>query len=264
MSDRQRDRSGAELNGCFRVPCHPCAGHTDRGGKRINQDHLAWRVWPEGALYVVTDGVGSYRGAEWMAREIAEAALDRAETERHRFAREPEAAMRALFVAAVATARERIRKERPDLGPRTTAVVAWASPTALVLGHVGDSRGYRFDASGIRFHTRDHSLARELIDGGALDAAAAAHHPAQRQLTRSLGLDQPAEVEVSVQAPLAPGEALLLCSDGVWAEVDETAIRALASAPDPADAVRRLVETAVARAGANPPARNDDPWSRPR
>jgi protein phosphatase len=82
------------------------------------------------------------------------------------------------------------------------------------IGHVGDSRVYRWRARQLDRLTRDHSWVEEQVRSGALSEQEAWRHPRRNLLTRALtGGAEPAS-EFG-WAPLKAGDALLLCSDGL-------------------------------------------------
>ena len=71
--------------------------------------------------------------------------------------------------------------------------------------------------------TRDHSMVQKMVDHGIISDAQSRRHPDASVLTRSLG-QKDMELELS-EMKLAVGDALLLCSDGLWAYVEEDALR---------------------------------------
>ncbi len=68
-------------------------------------------------------------------------------------------------------------------------------------------------------------------------------HPHRSALLRSIGVDPEVEVDVK-PVPVASGDRFLLCSDGLWGEVDEETIAFVIANDDPESSVRRLVELA--------------------
>jgi protein phosphatase len=112
-------------------------------------------------------------------------------------------------------------------GMGTTAVVAVVDPSHVELAHVGDSRAYLVrNAQAIQL-THDHNR------GG--------------YLTQSVG-HRAIEPEL-VTVDLAPGDRLLLCTDGLTGLVPDHVIGALVGANDPDTACTRLVEAALTAGG---------------
>jgi protein phosphatase len=97
-----------------------------------------------------------------------------------------------------------------------------ASLPALVA-HVGDSRAYLWRDGDLDQITRDHSWVEEQIALGALNVEEARQHPWRNLVTRALaGADEPA-VDLTPVA-LAPGDRVLICSDGLTSAVTNDAI----------------------------------------
>ncbi len=121
-----------------------------------------------------------------------------------------------------------------------------ASPT---LVHVGDSRAYQLRDGALRQLTEDHSVAEEWVRLGRLTPEEALTHPRRHQLTRGIGVDDTVAIDVlSVHA--APGDRILLCSDGLSNELDADTIARLASSPHGLEfAVESLISAAKLAGG---------------
>lgn len=90
-------------------------------------------------------------------------------------------------------------------------------------GHAGDSRLYLFRDGQMLAHTRDHSLVQSLVDAGLLSPDQMRTHPRRSELHSALGTD-PEQFQVSTASrpwALKPGDAFLLCTDGLWEFVNE-------------------------------------------
>ena len=110
---------------------------------------------------------------------------------------------------------------------RTTLVVLTCTGNSAVWGHVGDSRLYWFRRGKIVHQTKDHSVPQMLVDAGKLDPLKLRGHEDQNRLTRALG--QTGSLKTSVLSEpidLQPGDAALLCSDGIWTYVLELELEA--------------------------------------
>ncbi len=84
---------------------------------------------------------------------------------------------------------------------------------------------------------------------GRLTADEAAVHPQRSIITRALGVDASVEVDV-YPVELAPGDRILLCSDGLTGMVQSDAIAAtLRREDDPTRAANQLVDAANAAGG---------------
>jgi PPM family protein phosphatase len=219
------------------------AGLTDTGRKR-RQNEDAFVCDPP--LFAIADGMGGAQAGE-LASRLAAAAIEEGAAD----ARDEDGVV-AVVRAANALIFERAVSDPEVAGMGTTATVALVDESAetLTIAHVGDSRAYRFRHGVLEQLTTDHSLVAELVRSGRLTAAEAAVHPHRSVITRALGTD--AEVEVdTVTLPLAAGDVILLCSDGLSAMVrDEEIVRVLeSSGGDPHQASNALVRAANAAGG---------------
>jgi PPM family protein phosphatase len=124
----------------------------------------------------------------------------------------------------------------------TLTALVW-SDSRIGVAHIGDSRAYLLRGGVLSRFTDDHSYVQKLVDEGKLDPADAAGHPKRPFLVRALGVA--AEADISLRTAV-PGDRYLLCSDGLWSEVDQGEIgSALASGDDPQATVDRLIGLAM-------------------
>ena len=116
--------------------------------------------------------------------------------------------------------------------------------------HSGDSRAYLFREGALVTRTVDHSLVQQMVAGGMLDEEGARVHPQRNMLLSALGsLDEPPEIAVSAAMPLAAGDVLLLCSDGVWEPLgDECLSETLQASRNPSQWIEQLDQQIKARA----------------
>ncbi|MCC6388277.1 MAG: serine/threonine-protein phosphatase [Dehalococcoidia bacterium] len=128
------------------------------------------------------------------------------------------------------------------------ALVNTLTREATVL-NVGDSRAYVLGPAGLRQVTEDHSLVAERVAVGDLTREEARVAAGRNVITRAIGTD--AEVRPDTYGPsqLAPGERLLLCSDGLHGMIDDVAIEAIAAGRGMQDAAVRLARAAYDAGG---------------
>jgi PPM family protein phosphatase len=213
-------------------------------GRRRRQNEDAFVCDPP--LFAVADGMGGAQAGE-LASRLAAAAIEKGAA-----AARGEDGVVAVVRAANALIFERAVSDPEVAGMGTTATVALVDESAetLTVAHVGDSRAYRYRHGVLEQLTTDHSLVGELVRSGRLTEAEAAVHPHRSVITRALGTD--AEVEVdTLTLPLATGDVILLCSDGLSAMVRDNEIaRVLESSEgDPHQAAEALVRAANAAGG---------------
>jgi protein phosphatase len=132
----------------------------------------------------------------------------------------------------------------------TTMTLACSLGATVILGHIGDSRGYLLRRGRLWQLTRDHTFVQAMVDAGQLTPDQAARHPWRHVLTRSLsasGRDFSGDFQC---VGLADGDQLLLCSDGLTDMVAQDSILAILQSTAPADAAcRALVAAALDNGG---------------
>ena len=213
-------------------------GLTDTGRRR-RQNEDAFVCDPP--LFAIADGMGGAQAGE-LASRLAAAAIEEAA---------PAVSDEQGVVTVVRQANRRIferaLQDPGAAGMGTTATVALVDEReeTLTIAHVGDSRAYRYRDGVLEQLTTDHSLVGELVRAGRLTEAEAAVHPHRSVITRALGTDAEVEVETRI-VEIAPGDLVLLCSDGLSAMVrDEDIMRILGGAEgDPHRSVDALVRAA--------------------
>jgi len=131
------------------------------------------------------------------------------------------AAVHAAHLAIVAAA----QPVADEAGMGSTLVAVRLDGEEFELAWVGDSRAYRISLDGIERLTRDHSWVQAMIDAGELSLDEARQHPRRNIVTQCLGQGEQALEVGRVQGSLAPGELLLLCSDGLTGELTDEQIQ---------------------------------------
>ena len=131
----------------------------------------------------------------------------------------------------------------------TTMVAAVSLGPRLVIGHVGDSRGYIFRGGRLHQLTRDHTLVQVLVDLGELNPEEAARDPRRHFLMRSFGAaDNNCQGEFQ-QATLTDGDQLLLCTDGLTDMVDDETIGSVLRRAESANEACQLLLAAALKNG---------------
>ncbi len=196
------------------VQCHPGSVRTE------NQDRISRASTSFGDLYVVADGVGGYQ----CGAEAAQATVDGFAQGMH--ANATLSRNDALTVTAQNINHEleaRGQSQDPPVKMSSTVVVALIHGSTATVAHVGDSRAYLVRNRQLQQITRDHSVVQRLIDQGMVTPAQAVEHPSAGVLTQALGQSADIHLEIS-DVNLRPGDALLLCSDGLWGYANEAEI----------------------------------------
>ena len=213
------------------------------GRRECNEDAFGYWEGAGSLVAVLCDGAGGHGGGQTASRAAVTHVLEA-------FALRPEVSLDVLQWLVqgandAVVAQQVAGTLTADM--RTTIVVLLLDlySGAALWAHAGDSRLYRWHDARLLGRTRDQSLEQRLRDAG-LSASAAA----PGQLTSALGSPEGFDFEV-LETPqmLAAGDALLLCSDGLWSAFDELAMaRSVAGCSGPQAWLDRL-EARVKRAG---------------
>jgi len=201
-----------------------------------------------GVLMALADGMGGMQGGREAAQLAIKHLLLTWATKR------PDEPIPAALERALAAANRAVydwaQAQRFDEGEvGTTLVAAAVHQEAVYWISAGDSRLYLYQASNqsLTQCTDDHSRANRLraavLRGEA--SASALEDPDAEALYSFLGLREIPAIDHSLRPrPLAPGDRLLLCSDGVYNNLStEQIIQCLRpDAPAAADALIALVQ----------------------
>ncbi len=212
-----------------------------------NEDCIATR--PELGLAILADGMGGHQAGEVASRMAIDIIADNVAGA---LAQEDDArgSIAAAIQAANSAIHEAAKTHSEYRGMGSTVVVAVFRGDRLYVGHVGDSRLYRFRHGALEQLTKDHSVVQELVNRGLFTPEEARQSLAKNLVTRALGVDPTIETETNETA-VQPGDVYLLCSDGLTDVVsDEQIAELLRAAPSDVEGVaRRLIERANANGG---------------
>jgi protein phosphatase len=205
------------------------------------------RSTPAG-LFVVADGMGGHEAgdvaSELTARTIAELATQ--EILGPASSGQPLPNPNGWLERAAQAANDEVYGQRraagTDMG--TTLVMALMNGVNATIANVGDSRCYRLHKEGITQITTDHSLVERLVATGQITREEAAIHPQRNVIYRVMG-DKPRLAVDLFEETVRPGEALLLCSDGLSGMIHDRDIwRIWHTSSSPQEACDRMVEAA--------------------
>jgi len=209
------------------VPHKPSVfGLTDVGRTRTRNED-SWSSASRG-IAVVADGMGGHPGGDVASRIAAETAarilgdeIGGAGAGEGRAERLSAAMHRSVLSAHEAIrARGEAEAELDGMGTTLTAIAVDPDSDLFVLGNVGDSRGYRYRAGELTRLTKDDTWVQERIDARQLTPEQARRHPFAHLLTQCLGLEDAPKPRVT-QGSVEPGDAYLLCTDGLVGMIEE-------------------------------------------
>ncbi len=237
------------------------AGKTHVGMKR-NHNEDNYLLLPEENLFCVADGMGGHSSGEIASKiavtEVSEffkyTAKDRDITwpfkmdknrnyDENRLSTAIKVANARIFEASQAEAKYR--------GMGTTIVSCYFVNGETLVGHVGDSRVYRFVAAEQKLVqlTEDHSLLNDYIKAKKLTPEEIENFPHKNVIVRALGMKDSVVVDVTRLTP-EENDVFLLCSDGLSGMVPDPKMEEiLAKQPDIDKAAQNLIDAANAAGG---------------
>ncbi len=222
-----------------------------RGGREDNQDRVAVAVAPAATLLIVLDGMGGHAHGAQAAQVGLDAVLQAFGAPNQPLLDPLGFLHRALLRAhaAVVALGEGVPFDRR---PRSTLAVCLVQEHTAWFGHLGDSRIYHLRDGAVARRTVDHSHVGLLVREGLISDAQAQVHPLRNYVESCIGgMDVIPEMDIGGCVHLRSGDALLVCSDGFWVPLGDAAItQGIAEAIPLGDALSRLAELAVQRAGA--------------
>jgi serine/threonine protein phosphatase PrpC len=150
-------------------------GTTDCGRVRKHNEDVVG-VYNDAGLYVVCDGMGGHAGGE-VASSLALSAIHTNMAQSYHSpssgiqdpARYSRQSLDSAILRANRVVKDRAAKDTALKGMGTTLAAMHVTDAHVAIGHVGDSRVYRWRKhTGLDQLTRDHSLMNQLIDQGEL------------------------------------------------------------------------------------------------
>lgn len=233
---------------------------TDVGRKRThNEDNFL--IDQELRLFVVADGMGGHASGEVASAMAVHTIRGIVSREQDLFEEargdDPSWHMEICMVLeyAVHVACEQIYakglQEPEKKGMGTTVVCLLIAGDRGYIAYVGDSRIYLLRGGIVYQLTEDHSLMNELIRQGKITAEAFDDSPYaqfKHAMTRAVGPNEIVEVD-TLDFDMIPGDAFLLCSDGLYEYLDDTDISRMLSLTEVKDIPGRLIDMANTRGG---------------
>jgi PPM family protein phosphatase len=245
LSDVGRVRSSNEDS--FFIADLTAKTRVEKNGK------LRFSSGARGSLFAVADGMGGAAAGE-MASRIGLRTLYRELQDLSGDLRNGDGnLMQEVLIDSVGSANSRVfetAQRNPEYaGMGTTLTVVLELAGIAVVGQVGDSRAYLLREDGIRQLTRDQSLVAHRVSIGEITEEEARRHPERNILLQALGVRP--TVEVALRSfSLRPGDVILLCSDGLHAQMTASEIYSVVTeSVSPEAACADLIELANKRGG---------------
>jgi len=134
-------------------------------------------------------------------------------------------------------------KDPHKAGMGSTAVVVLISGEKMMIANIGDSRAYLLRKGTLEQLTEDQTYVDYLVRTGKITKEAAQSHPDRHVLTNALGVFN--SLSLSVKFRDYHGETVLLCSDGLYNNLDSKEIANIISSDERSDQkIMSLIATA--------------------
>jgi serine/threonine protein phosphatase PrpC len=216
------------------------AAATDVGRQRThNEDNFL--IDKKLQLFIVADGMGGHAAGEVASSITVHQIRDAVSANRDLVERfksgDPEVqAVELLQVlehsiqdaCGVVYGRAQAEADKRGMGTTATVLLVAGAPGKLrgFIAHVGDSRIYLARQAQVHQLTEDHSLMNELVRRGKIkrdefDSSPYKHF--KNAVTRAVGVYASVEVD-TFDFDILPGDRFLLCSDGLYAYLDDAAL----------------------------------------
>ncbi|MCA9119474.1 MAG: serine/threonine-protein phosphatase [Planctomycetaceae bacterium] len=200
-------------------------------------------------VFMVADGVGGRPGGEQAAEIVVRAVAPRIAA----------IGMSSTFAPSdihtiVGNAIQTARREMVELAGYvpdyrqmgTTMAMAFVVQDHLCVSHVGDCRAYLLHDQRLTQLTVDQTFVQVAVDAGMLTADQARHHPWRHIVTNVVGVKPLDQAPDLIVVDLAPGDRVLLCTDGLTGVLDHSRLRELLLlSADPQTTASRMIEEAL-------------------
>lgn len=221
---------------------------TDPGLKRNNNED-ACAVYPDQGCGAVADGVGGAAAGEVASTLFISRVAEHLCQMHERSEEACVVAVKEIFSSANAAILQHVSMHPECRGMSCTAELLFVFLGGFVVGHVGDSRSYRFRNNSLTRLTSDHTFVQQQVDTGEMTAEEARKHRYRNLIVRAVGNDEVLDVDI-IRGRTRPGDLFLLCSDGLTDMVSEEEIRAcLGRERDLQEKAERLVAMANSAGG---------------
>jgi len=195
-----------------------------------------------GYLYAVADGMGGYEHGGVASAQALETFYDTF------FRGHPSKPLQNLR-GAVQAANLAVYQAAQRLGTRmgTTLSALNLVGNQLNLAHIGDSRVYLVRGRKATCLTNDHTSVGELVRMRILSPDKVRTHERRSVLEKCLGMQLFVQPDIT-QHTLAEDDYLILCTDGVWAYVEDDEFpQVVLSTGDPEQISHSLIDLAMNR-----------------
>jgi len=223
-------------------------GQTDIGLKRTSNEDV-FLVDSHNGFCLLADGMGGEAAGEIASSIFAKSVCETFSQSLNRLTLSASELVQMAFQTANSRIFDYAAKHSEYKGMGCTAEILMLSDDELVVGHIGDSRTYRFKNGKLRQLTRDHSLVQEKVEQGLITADEAKTHPLRNVISRAVGISHNLSLDI-IRIKLQDNDLFLICSDGLTDMVSDDKIHdVLATNTDSKEKAQILVDLALKAGG---------------
>ncbi|OME90051.1 MULTISPECIES: PP2C family protein-serine/threonine phosphatase [Paenibacillus] len=198
---------------------------SEAGSYIDNKDYFAFVELEDMACYVIADGLDTDReahSAKMAVSVILENFMEKPSLSRRKIRQDLE------------TAHEWLKFESRRVRLKASVLVVVTNYTRMVWATCGHARLYHFRGGRLNLRSKDQSLAQLLLEDGRVSEEGFSGHEERGNLLSYMGRPDRFEPYISNKTPLSDGDVLLLCTPGIWEEVElPEMLDALAESSDP-------------------------------
>ena len=197
-------------------------GKTDVGLKRSNNEDT-FLIDGERGFCLVADGLGGAAAGELASRIFSETAVQVFQSATDLDEKGVIERVQNSFRRAHERILHHVQRNPSHKGMGCTAELMAISDQGFVIGHLGDSRTYRFRQGRLKQLTHDHSLIQDQIDKGVLRPENARGHRLRNVILKAVGISDNLALDL-IRGRTHSEDQFLLCSDGLTDLVDDVQI----------------------------------------
>ena len=201
---------------------------SDKGLKRSNNEDACF-VFLADKVYLVADGVGGGNAVEIASRTAVKEIANYIEDHPLAEATNKYAVVNYLQACLDKTNEEIFEKARryeENKGMATTAAIVYIKGGKAYIANVGDSRVYLYRNGELVQLTEDHTYVNTLLNAGIISQEQAAVDERKNVITKALGAEDTVEPDF-FQLEIVKNDILILCTDGLYDEVDERSMKTI-------------------------------------
>jgi serine/threonine protein phosphatase PrpC len=158
-----------------------------------------------------------------------------------------------LLAAALREANQAVynaaRSNAARRGMGCTAEAVYVDGRHVLVGHVGDSRTYHLHRGRMVQITTDQTWVTRMVEIGMLTPEEAEEHPRRNELQQAIG-GHPDIEPAAYHSPLAPGDWVVVCSDGLSNHISAGPLKEMLQSSHSAESAARRLINMVNFAGA--------------